>query len=49
MFRVAIMDFELGTLVYSDVVSIREAKRIRKNAIKRGKFAALVRWAFLSF
>lgn len=49
MFKVAIMDFENGTLTYSDIVSSQTAKRLRKNAIKRGKFAAIIRWAFLSF
>lgn len=49
MYRVAIMDFENGTLVYSDIMPRNDAKRIRAKAIQRGKFAAIVRWAFLSF
>lgn len=49
MYRVAIMDFENGTLAYTSVVGKAEAKRLRLKAIQRGKFAAIVRWAFLSF
>jgi hypothetical protein len=49
MFKVAIMDFENGTLTYSDIVNVNTAKRLRAKAIQRGKFAAIVRWAFLSF
>lgn len=49
MFKVAIIDFELGTITYSDIVCKADAKRLRIKAIKRGKFAAITRWAFLSF
>lgn len=49
MFKVAIIDFENGTVTYSDIVSKATAKRLRIKAIKRGKFAAITRWAFLSF
>jgi hypothetical protein len=49
MFKVEIFDFEAGTVAYSDIVDSKTAKRLRKNAIKRNKFARIIRWAFLSF